>query len=168
MLKKLFVHNTGAVPVIGLALLLILVAVTGWPALASKRGRVLPRDQVATTWIGISLDQQYVVRLVLEEEGTGFGGYSFIDEQPRHFVISSWSYDAGEVKVEPEPPEGLPSWVSNMSGSVQGVTMHLSASGDDWEVHLRLRREAEVNRLWQQLKDTMAENTLRLEKTQSH
>ena len=109
-------------------------------------------DEVATTWVGISADEHYLVRLVLREDRTGSGGYAFLDEEPRIFRISSWAYDSGRIKIEAVPPSGPPSWVRPMEGAVLGVTMHLKASGRDWQVDLVLRREAELKQRWDLLK----------------
>jgi len=138
-----------------LVLLATIAATTAWPTWARKRGRPMPFEEVATTWVGLSASEQYLVRLVLEEDRTGTGGYTFLDEEPRTFRISSWSYDAGRIEIEPVPPAGPPSWVSSMQGSILGLTMHLEASGDDWKINFVLRREAELEQRWNLLKRQM-------------
>lgn len=115
----------------------------------------MPFEEVATTWVGLSADERYLVRLVLREDRTGTGGYVFLDEEPRTFAISSWSYDAGQIEIEALPPSGAPSWVRPMAGSVLGVTMHLKASGKDWKVEFILRREEELEQRWNLLKQQM-------------
>ena len=138
-----------------LVIVMAIAATTAWPTWARKRGRPMPFEEVATTWVGLSADEQYLVRLVLQEDRTGAGGYTFLDEEPRTFRISSWHYDAGQIEIEPVPPAGPPSWVSPLQGSVLGVTMHLEASGDDWKVKIALRREAELQQRWNLLKRQM-------------
>lgn len=138
-----------------LVIVVAIAASTAWPTWARKRGLPMPFEEVATTWVGVSSDEHYLVRLVLEEDRTGAGGYTFLDEEPRTFRITSWNYDAGQIEIEPVPPEGPPSWVSPMQGSVLGVTMHLEASGDDWKVKITLRREAEMEQRWNLLKRQM-------------
>jgi hypothetical protein len=135
---------------------IVISTVTTWPASARKRAQSMPLEEVATTWIGVSADQNYVVRLVLHADGTGTGGYVFLDEPPRIFRISSWSYEDARIEILPVAPGGPPSWVSPMRGSILGVTMHLKASGDDWKVELVLRQEEELERRWLPLQGHMA------------
>lgn len=138
-----------------LAIILAISVTLVAPSWARKRGRPMPFEEVATTWVGLSSDEQYLVRLVLQDDHTGAGGYTFLDEEPRTFHIVSWSYDAGQIEIEPVPPAGPPSWVSPMQGSVLGVTMHLEASGNDWRVEITLRRESELVGRWELLKREM-------------
>lgn len=143
-----------------LTLLILVFAVGALIAMPSanwarKRGKPMPLEEVATTWVGLSTDEHYLVRLVLREDRTGTGGYVFLTEEPRTFRISSWSYDTGQINIEAVPPDGAPSWVRPMEGSVLGVTMHLKASGKDWKVELILRREAELEQRWNLLKQQM-------------
>jgi hypothetical protein len=112
-------------------------------------------DAVATVWVGLSTNERYLVRLVLDEDRTGIGGFTYLDEEPRSFNISSWSYDAGQIEIEPVPLDDPPSWVGPMQGSVLGTTMHLEASGNNWIIKVVLRREAELEQRWKLLKQQM-------------
>ena len=135
-----------------LVLALATVVTETW---ARKRARPMPREEVAQTWVGVSADEQYMLRLILSEDGTGSGGYIFLDEEPRTFRIPAWHYESGEINIEAVPPPGEPSWVRPMKGSVVGATMRLHAQGDDWKVDLALRRETELQQRWTRLQRTM-------------
>lgn len=134
---------------------LVVAALSSSPAWARKRGQPMPIEDVTTTWVGVSEDEQFVVRFVLKEDQTGLGAYTFLDQEARPFVISSWHYKEGEISIEPIPPADAPSWVRPMEGRVVGVTLHLRAADDDWEVKIRLRREAELEDRWTRLKHSM-------------
>ena len=59
----------------------------------SKVGRLLTRDEVATTWVGLTEDELYVVRISLRQPDGGLVGYSFLDDPPIVLKVGSWAYD---------------------------------------------------------------------------
>jgi len=139
--------------------LLILLALATIPpqrSVARKLGKPPTREEVAQVWVGWSTDELYLVRLALLPNGKGFGGYTFLGEEPRTFRIASWRYEAGQIEIDPVLPEGPPSWVSPLKGSFVGLAMKLTARGRDWKLSILLRREVEWEERWMKLKLKMA------------
>lgn len=139
------------------ALLLLLLSVTDQVP-ASKKGRPLTREEVATVWIGISQDELYLLRVALNSNGRGRGADSFRGEEPRVFRVTSWDYRPPVITIETEAlgDEGLYE-LGTLRGEVTGVAMHLAASGNGWRTEYELRCEAEFERRWSALKTAMSE-----------
>lgn len=153
--RRSLVHQQGPARALPLCLVLAVAITITLPAWARKQAPPLPFEEVATTWVGLSTDEHYMVRLVLSGDGSGTGGYTFLDGEARVFRIAAWDYEGGRIEIEPVSPEGPPSWVGPMHGRILGTTMHLEASGDDWKIEVVLRREAEMAERWNRLKRKM-------------
>ena len=133
---------------------IVVVNRTGVVETAEKRGRLLSRNEAATTWIGITEDELYLVRLELLVTGEAKVAYSFLDEQLRMLHGMSWSYD---------PSRGSAIWIGptgsgpglTLRGDIVGVKMDLVISDRDWRRKVTLRREAELEARWGRLRDTM-------------
>lgn len=139
-----------------LVLLLLALLTASGSTWARKRVRPLPRAEVATTWLGISSDELYRVRLTLLPDGTGVGAFTFADDPARVFTISEWNYDdAGRITIQAVPPPGEPSWVRPMNGIQVGLRLELRAKGEDWKLSFILWREAEVLEHWNRLREAM-------------
>jgi hypothetical protein len=119
---------------------------------AGKRVKPPKRAEVAQVWLGWSADDLYLLRFELLPNGKGIGGYVFVGEKPRSFRIDSWKYEEGQIEIFPVPPEGPPSWVAPLHGSVSGLAMKLRATGPDWKLSFLLRREVEFEEKWRRLK----------------
>ncbi len=140
---------------LGFSLAIVLLVSTS-SGLASKRPQPPPLDEVAQTWIGISGNQRYLIRLELHADGTGLGAYTYRADEPRLFDIPTWHFKEGRIRIEPVAPLGPPTWVREMKGSVGGTTMDLKVSAKDWKIQFFLRREAELEERWTMLKRGMA------------
>jgi len=122
-----------------------------------KRIRPLSRDAVAQTWIGISEDELYLFRLVLSPDGTGRGAYVFGDDAPRSFAIASWTYDSKRVSMFADAGGDTERRVTRLDGTLTGVAMDLTVSGDGWSRRLRMRPERGLQDKWEKLKALQAE-----------
>lgn len=137
-------------------LVIMILAATSTPSFARKRARLPTREEIAQVWVGWSKDELYLLRLELFTNGKGIGGYTFIGEEPRAFQVSSWRYEAGRIDIDPVPPEGSPTWVRPLRGSIAGRSMNLEAAGRDWKLSFVLRREAQFEQDWIRLKQQMS------------
>ena len=138
------------------ALLLLALSTTGQVP-ASKKGRPLTREEVAVVWVGLSQDELYLLRVELDSNGQGIGADSLRGEAPRVFR-ASWDYHPPEITIQTESAgnEGLYA-LGTLRGEITGVAMHLVAVGDGWRTEYELRREAELERRWSDLKTAMSE-----------
>lgn len=143
-----------------LVLYLALAATFSEASAARKKVKPPTREEVAQVWVGWSTDDLYLLRVELLPNGKGFGAYSFLEEEPRTFRITSWEYVAGQIKIHPAPPDGPPSWVSLLRGAVGGFSMKLTAQGPDWKLSFLLRRESEFTQRWNELKRRMADEKI--------
>jgi hypothetical protein len=139
-----------------LAILLVFMVAMAQSSYARKRVKPPPFEEIAQTWLGWSTDELYLLRLVLLPNGKGVGGYTFLGEEARVFEISSWKYSAGKIEIYPVPPKGESSWVSPLRGSIVGLALKLSSEGKDWKLVFSLRREAEIEKGWEELRLKMA------------
>jgi hypothetical protein len=139
-------------------LCVIALLASGWAAhaIATKKARMLRREEVAQIWLGISEDELYVVRLSLSQDGKGSGGYIFVDDKPFLFRIADWKYQAGKISITPESPEHARSGLRGFTGEISGIAMELTMSGQDWHRHLSLRRESQMEHRWNMLKEAMS------------
>lgn len=141
--------------------LIVTVATVAFASLAfcqtSKHGRLLTRQEVATTWIGLSEDELYLVRIVLLESGKGVVGYTFLDDAAIVRRVESWTYDpkaSSRIGIKLIPGQEP---VLDLGGDVIGVRMELTMSQGDWSRRVSLRRERDLEHRWRQLKDGMLE-----------
>lgn len=123
---------------------------------ASKKMRPLTHAEVSRIWIGISEDELYIFRLSLASGGGGFGAYSFLDDEPHTFRISSWKYDPPSIHITIEPVGQSTLVTGHLSGNVSGVGMHLRMSGKGWSRSLSFRREEDLVGRWSRIKEAMA------------
>lgn len=127
---------------------------------SKKRGRLLKYDEVAQTWIGVSEDELCLLRLSLNEDGKGFGAYSFLDQEPHVFPIPDWTYKAAKIYVAVEPTDSSHWKIDPLRGSVMGDAMQLTMSGEGWSRSFTLRREEELLRRWNSLREAMDREAL--------
>lgn len=113
------------------------------------------REEVATTWIGVSEDELYLFRLVLYSEGEGSIGYVFAQDKPTIYPISSWHYENGAIEIDTDFPPGIEDWKGPLKGEVTPRDMTLQMSGQGWSRSIFLRREAEFESRWLALKASM-------------
>jgi hypothetical protein len=118
-----------------------------------KLGRLLARQEVATTWIGLSEDELYLVRIVLLESGGGTVGYAFLDDPPVVQRVEAWDFDpksGSRIRIGSSPEAAL-----KISGDVVGVNLELTLSRGTWRRRVTLRREQDWERRWQRLRQSM-------------
>lgn len=139
---------------LALALAVVLFATTSGEA--SKKMRQLTHAEVAQAWAGISEDELYIFRISLAADGGGLGAYSFVDDEPRVFRISSWKYEPPFIHITIEPTDQSPLVASQLNGEITGVRMHLRMSGKGWSRSLTFRREEELVGRWGRIRDAMA------------
>lgn len=134
--------------------LLILPAIA---SKASKKGRILTQEEVATTWVGLDHGELRFYRLSLEVNGKGLGAIlSRADDEPMLFSIDSWHYRSGRIGILGESiPVGERMYAPRFSGEVIGTAMRLVEKGDDWEREVELRREAKIIDIWKVLESAM-------------
>lgn len=137
-----------------LLLILLLALMTVEMAGASKQG-VITFEDVAKTWVGVTVQGQYLLRVELLPDGSGFGGYAFLDGQPQTFEIPSWNYHEGRFELLLEPSEI--SWFSPLRGKLVGTTLHLDVRGKGWKMRFFLRPEDPLEKRWRTLRDAMVD-----------
>ena len=125
------------------------------PSEPARRIRVITRDEVAKTWIGLSEDEIYMVRLELKPRGDGSGGFSFLGDAPCIFQISSWNYEKGFIKMNLGTARDNCAKGKKFHGQVQGNSLNLIMEEDHWKRVASLRREADLVPRWQSLKAAM-------------
>jgi hypothetical protein len=139
------------------AITLVLLAQSTALSSADKRIRPLSHDEVAQVWIGLSEDELYIFRLVLERDGTGTAGYVFSDEEPKLFRITSWSYDGERIEIALAAVSPSSADIETLSGTLVGIAMKLTMEGRGWKRRLFLRPERDLERRWEKLKGTMSD-----------
>ncbi len=127
---------------------------------APKLGRLLSREEVATTWIGLSEDELYMFRITLEKSGGGVVAYGFLDENPVVLNVRSWSYDPQAnphivIRLSPEP-----SGIVQLTGDVIGTRLELQVAKADWKRRVFLRQESTLFQRWERLRMAMKASTL--------
>lgn|SRR5215203_492253 len=137
-----------------LFLLVLLWAFSAAGEAAEKRGRLLSRDEVSTTWIGITEDELYLVRLELLTSGEAAVAYNFLDEPPHVLRGMAWRYDPNRGSSIWVGPTGSGAGLS-LRGDILGVKMDLVIAERDWSRKVTLRREAEFESRWKRLRDAM-------------
>lgn len=137
--------------------LLILVLST-LAASSEKRMKPLSREELSRTWIGLSEDELYLVRLRLDSSGAGQVGYLFGEELPRIFRVRSWTCDGDQISIPLAPMNEASLEVPTLSGAVIGASMKLSMKGSGWSRRVELRLEDSLEQRWSKLKKEMARN----------
>ena len=122
---------------------------------ASKKIRTPTRDELLGTWVGLSEDERYVFRFTLTSNGEGRGAYSFLEEDPRVFRITSWAYEPPTLTIIAEPAMGTQLTFERLRGTVIGFAMQLTMSGEGWKRSLTLRREEDLIERWSKVKEVM-------------
>jgi len=113
-------------------------------------------EQVATTWVGLSEDELYFFRIVLDLESmSGRIGYIFAEDEACVFDISAWTYESGVIEIDAQFPPGSESWEGLLRGSVNPQGMKLKMSGRHWSRFLHLRQEGKIENSWRALKKEM-------------
>lgn len=136
-------------------LVLATLTLFGWSAEGSKRGRHLTLEEVSKTWIGLSSNELYSIRLQLAVDGSGKGAYRFLNETPHSFEIQRWEYSSGKIEIKPATVQDRSFWLGPISGTVIGRTMTLERKEDDWTLTFYLRGEEELLEEWRALKEEM-------------
>lgn len=128
---------------------------------ASKKMRPLTHAEVSHVWIGLSEDELYMFRLSLAPDGKGFGAYSFLDDEPHIFRVSSWKYLPSAIQILIEPVGQSPLIASSLNGEIVGARMHLRMSGKGWSRSLSLRREEDLAGRWNRIKEAMGRRRIK-------
>ena len=138
-----------------LVFLLVVVAAQTQPALARKAVGPPTKEEIATTWVGLTSDEAYIFRIVLVADGKSYLGYVFSSEEPKILPIASWSYEKGRIEIEVAVHAREGDWDSRLIGIVDLIRMELEMRGRDWSQKINLRREDELESRWLNLKDSM-------------
>jgi hypothetical protein len=131
------------------------LAILGCATATPKKGRLLTYEEVARVWIGVSEDELCLLRLSLKPDSTGLGAYSFLDKEQHVFGIPSWTYEAARLHIAVEPTDQTHWRLEPLRGSVVGDAMQLTMTGEGWNRTFTLRREEELVRRWNKLRDSM-------------
>ena len=116
---------------------------------------VSPRkSEVATTWVGLSEDGHYLLRLILREDGSGDGAYVFLDGEPAAFHLR-WDYEGGRIVLKINRSDVAPSLPGGLMGEV-GDVMSVVAQGPDWRLRFCLRKEELLETRWRRLVTAMS------------
>jgi hypothetical protein len=134
-----------------------LIALLFWiaPTNASKKMRPLTVAEVSRVWIGISEDEHYIFRLSLTADGKGFGAYSYLDNEPRLFQISTWQFEPPSIYIKLKPATQAALVADQLKGEVSGMRMQLRMSGKGWSRSVSFRREEDLVERWERVKDAM-------------
>jgi hypothetical protein len=137
----------------GVALLLVLTMCRMYPTY--KPIRQMRPEEIAQVWIGLTDADLYMYRIALNQDGTGNGGYIFVDREPELFRISTWKYDGRTITiiVGSETTDKI----SVLRGTLVGHRMELTVSGKDWKEHILLRPERGLEQRWRRLRKMMDE-----------
>lgn len=125
-------------------------------AQAEKRMKPLSAKEVAQVWVGLSEDELYLIRLRLDESGSGRAAYVFADQPSRLFTVQSWTYMGEHIEIVLENSDDSALPVPTLKGSLVGSEMKLKLSGEGWGRKVELRLEAALENRWQKLKNAMA------------
>ncbi len=131
---------------LSVGILVILCCLSVESALASKKGRSLDAEEIATTWIGLGQGETAAYRLQLDSNGRGIAAIaSKRDEPPLVFRLVSWTYNNGKIRIVGEPVVlGDDSYSPTFTGKVVGTRLKLIDTGQSWKVDVELRRESEM------------------------
>jgi hypothetical protein len=132
----------------------------------SKKGRLATHEEVAQVWVGLAADERSIVRLALNQNGTGLGGEAFLSGDLQTFRIPAWSYDRGKISPSAEALGETKFEVGALEGSVVGLRMNLTMKGRDWNRTISFRRESDLEGPWRALKNKMLndQSSLSMEK----
>lgn len=131
------------------------LAIFGCSTVAPKKARLLTHGEVARVWIGVSEDELCLLRLSLKADNTGLGAYSFLDKEQHAFRIPSWKFEAARLHIAVEPTDQNHWRIGPLRGSIVGDAMQLTMAGEGWSRSFTLRREEELARRWNKLRDFM-------------
>ncbi len=137
---------------VSVGLTLVLVAAIAVAGIAGEKPKkVVPPTQVevATTWIGLSEDGHFMLRLVLRRDGTGDGAYMFLDNNPIVFHLR-WEYQKGQIALTVKEPDAAPDVAGGLVGDVARI-MRVETKGPDWRISFSLRKESEIEARWRRL-----------------
>lgn len=140
--------------VIGLLPILFLL----WVDIAeARKTRRLDGDDLVKTWIGISSNGLYLLRLRLEKNGSGLAGFSYLDEEPCIMSVEKWRYQRGRVTIELRnlSPERPACDVGPLEGTLDGSQLKLRRTRRDWSASFLLIEEAPYETRWSRLQAKM-------------
>lgn len=142
----------------GTGILVALCCFSTVSAFASKKGRSLNAEEIATTWIGLGRGETAAYRLRLDSDGKGVGAIaSKRNEPPIVFRLASWTYSKGKIRIVGESVTvGDDSYSPQLTGEVVGTHLQLVDKGKSWKVNVELRRESEMLDWLQRLQEAMA------------
>lgn len=141
-----------------LAIVLIGMLVGACSSTAKIVGPVTEHE-VATTWIGLSGGERYLLRITLEEtDHLGLLGFIYHDNDPMTFRLEGWSLEEGRIALHLQPSDAtVLGWQTPIRGVVNANTMHLELRGSDWKRTVSLRPEKRWQLRWERLKSSMDE-----------
>jgi hypothetical protein len=109
----------------------------------TKRTKIL-REHLVGTWIGLTEDELQMIRLILSSDGKGVIGFSFLDERPCVFRVTSWVYDKGTIDIDLEESTARCPIDRGFEGVARGSAIELTVKGQQWKRKASLRREEEL------------------------
>jgi hypothetical protein len=146
---------------------------------ASKRARLMTRQELSTVWVGASGDDLWYCRLQLREDGTGLLGLLFLTNRVMIYRIDRWRlYEKTPLYTSPsdrretvEQARRTEQWITaaptrldpnadlirSIDGRVVGVAIHLDILGDGWRETAKLGQEGELEVQANLLKQRMRE-----------
>lgn len=125
---------------------------------ASKRMRI-NRDDLVGTWIGLTSDELQMVRVTLDPDGTGWIGFSFLDNAPCILRLRSWVFDKGKVALGLDKSSARCPVDREFHGEVSGNALLVTMRGSGWSRSASLRREEKLAERWLRIKAEMSSST---------
>ena len=135
---------------------LSVLSLVGLGAPAAKKMPPPTREELATTWVGVTEDDLYMFRLELAKDGGGRLAYAFVDSEPRVFPVQRWTLTDRTIAISVGPDHSGPGTVLRGQGSASGAALSLVLEGPDWSRHAEFRRESALEKRWNGLRQVMA------------
>jgi hypothetical protein len=124
----------------------------------AKRMPPPTKEALVGPWVGLSEDETYAFRLELKLDGGGRLGYLFAEEEPKILPIASWAISGREIEMSIAPTEpNAPGAISTAKGHATTFALSLTIGGTGWKRRVELRREHDIERKWNLLRQGMSD-----------
>lgn len=91
----------------------------------------------------------------MQLDGSGRLGYVFSDENPRLLRIEFWALTGREINVSIAAESAKDSGIAQAKGHATSFALSLTVEGSEWKRHVELRRERDLERRWDKLRQAM-------------
>ena len=115
-----------------------------------------PKDSdLFGVWAGLAEDGLNYFRIDLQPDGTGLCAYVYLHDEAKLLAVEKWSAQSSRIEITLCPIDDDRNQITKIIGIAHATVMELTVFGKGWQCPLVIRREDDMERRANHVKNRM-------------